>query len=674
MDGFEKNVSGRRAYRLGIDASIWFQHASTSKTQGHTGENPELQNILFKFKSLAGDPVIPLFVFDGHERPKVKRKSKMGKAGSHHLTKGMKKLINIFGWQWVMARGEELAQINANGEIDAVMTDDIDAFLFGAKTVIKNKSVNISGNQAHPARDLNGKTSAHHVNIYTADAIQRKTGLTRAGLILFGLLCGGDYDEGVRGCGPKIASGLAQLGYGNFGLTSSASPIISTHFSLRRRDTTLILPNTFPDLAILDAYVNPVWHLNTARVWDNGELNITSLAGFCEANFKEWGTQSLIISRFRTLIWEAAVIRVLRRAALKADTKEKARRLLSGEDHRTIRGLLRPSRQDAVGTPTSLVQRYLTMTTKTSEDVEKRRRDVFVNQAPSQSYTSTSQSQPRYIPDVNPLITKIVGARRHVSTDKLLEFCVEISPIQLVELAKKGIKGTHYDDGTTSIRGETQKETPQPDSTLRMWIPAGLMHQVHPGLVEDYTAIEEERERKKNAKGKGKGKGRAREDSDGEEEERPAPSMPRVSPPPIPGPSRDPFQARPRPPRPPNDTFESTRSAPYHLINHQDPSMYDEPPTLGWSPATLSDGLLWFTFPDPNSDLPDDEMFVQNDCIYEPNEDDDDVPATRRASTSTFRPNYDDNVLKIDDDDFANIDGTREELYMMDMDPEPRRD
>ncbi len=67
----------------------------------------------------------------------------MGKAGSHHLTEGMKKLINIFGWQWVMARGEaeaELAQMNANGEIDAVMTDNVDAFLFGAKMVIK-KSV-----------------------------------------------------------------------------------------------------------------------------------------------------------------------------------------------------------------------------------------------------------------------------------------------------------------------------------------------------------------------------------------------------------------------------------------------------------------------------------------------------------------------------------------------------
>ncbi|KAF9026053.1 hypothetical protein BDZ89DRAFT_1067892, partial [Hymenopellis radicata] len=105
--------------------------------------------------------------------------------------------------------------------------------------------------------------------------------------------------------------------------------------------------------------------------------------------------------------------------------------------------------------------------------------------------------------------------------------------------------------------------------------------------------------------------------------------------------------------------------------------MYDQPSTLGWCPATLGDGLLWFTFPDPNTDLPDDEIFVRNDCIYDHNEDDDivipdDVPATRRASTSTFRPISDDDVLEIDDDDFANIDGTREELDMMDMDAEPQ--
>jgi Holliday junction resolvase YEN1 len=51
---------------------------------------------------LAKLPLLPLFVFDGRDRPKVKRGSKMGKAGSHNLTDGMKKLLDIFGMEWRM--------------------------------------------------------------------------------------------------------------------------------------------------------------------------------------------------------------------------------------------------------------------------------------------------------------------------------------------------------------------------------------------------------------------------------------------------------------------------------------------------------------------------------------------------------------------------------------------
>ena len=41
-----------------------------------------------------------LFMFDGRERPKVKRGSRMGKSGSHPHARGFKEMIELFGWDW----------------------------------------------------------------------------------------------------------------------------------------------------------------------------------------------------------------------------------------------------------------------------------------------------------------------------------------------------------------------------------------------------------------------------------------------------------------------------------------------------------------------------------------------------------------------------------------------
>lgn len=85
---------------IGIDASIWYHHAMFSKK----GESPELRFLFFRLCKLTRLPFIPLFVFDGRERPEVKRGSRMGKAGSHALTAGFKKLLELFGMEWRMVR------------------------------------------------------------------------------------------------------------------------------------------------------------------------------------------------------------------------------------------------------------------------------------------------------------------------------------------------------------------------------------------------------------------------------------------------------------------------------------------------------------------------------------------------------------------------------------------
>ncbi|KAH7916859.1 hypothetical protein BV22DRAFT_990645, partial [Leucogyrophana mollusca] len=58
VDGFEANLNEKRGIRIGIDASIWFFHATYSMA----GENPELRALFFRCARLMSMPILPLFV------------------------------------------------------------------------------------------------------------------------------------------------------------------------------------------------------------------------------------------------------------------------------------------------------------------------------------------------------------------------------------------------------------------------------------------------------------------------------------------------------------------------------------------------------------------------------------------------------------------------------------
>ncbi|KII92167.1 hypothetical protein PLICRDRAFT_172297 [Plicaturopsis crispa FD-325 SS-3] len=511
VDGFESNKSGKRAYRVGIDASIWYQHAHFSTNEG---ENPKLRLLFFRACKLAELPLLPLFVFDGRERPKQKRGSKMGKAGSHGLTAELKNILDIFGMEWRMALGEaeaELAHLNRSGVIDAVMTDDIDALVFGALTVIRNPSLALTGNKCNPALDANGKASKHHVMVFTADNVRNhpEVSLTRGGMILFALLSGGDYDAGgVSKFGKETAHALARCGFGDQLLQAfqrrDQQPLdqflpqwrdaINTELRtnsrgfLHRAHPSLSVPATFPDRTLLTNYASPVCSARGGGpMRGTGEMHLARIAAFAEEKF-EWGHARALVHCFRTLVWGPAVMRVLRRAALEADDRERDRRIAAGILDAAIRGPLTPSNAEAVGTPAGLVKKFLDMS-----DVE-RRRATFANHG--------SQPSAAAAPDPNPLILRIVGTRQHVSTDRVLEYRVEVSPIQLVAMAKAGIKGTRVDPGTTK---ELKTPPPEPNSPMLMWIPVSMMRQVHPRLVEEYE-FGAGAKKQKASRGKGKAK------------------------------------------------------------------------------------------------------------------------------------------------------------------------
>ncbi|KAJ6495565.1 PIN domain-like protein [Mycena vitilis] len=498
VDGFEKNLSGRRALRVGIDVSLWIHQVARKMAGGpELGANPALRTLFFRLCTLGEWPIIPLFVFDGRKRPKVKRGSKMGKSGSLPLAQPMKIMLQHCGMQWCEAPGEaeaELARLNQEGIIDAIITDDCDVLIFGGKTIIRNSSLDLSGNKANPARDSRGKPSKHHVMVYTADAVQA-LGLTRGGLLLFALLAGGDYHSGIHSVGKVTASGLARCGFGDQLLEAyerCSQPQFQTFLAgwraevnaelhsnsrglLKQRHLSLTLPPDFPDLQVLANYAAPVRNekVNSLAIRDNCELDVPGLAGFCEEKFSEWGHRSAIIKRFRTLLWKFAVMHVLRRAALRADDKERDKLIHAGVTRPKITAPLQPPPSEAVGTPAALVRQSLGFV-----DPAARFAAAFVNQGDA--------LRPTDVRDAYPLLERVVGVRNHVSTDGLLEFRVEVCPQQLVALAESGIKGTRKappDDGAPAQRKEPM---PEAEGTMQMWIPAVMLQQVHPKLIEDF--------------------------------------------------------------------------------------------------------------------------------------------------------------------------------------------
>ena len=99
-DGFEANTDGKRGFRVGIDASIWFYHA----TYGREGENPELRTLFFRCTRLMTMPFLPLFVFDGPKRPEIKRGKRVS-GKNHWMVQGMQEIITAFGFEWRMVSG-----------------------------------------------------------------------------------------------------------------------------------------------------------------------------------------------------------------------------------------------------------------------------------------------------------------------------------------------------------------------------------------------------------------------------------------------------------------------------------------------------------------------------------------------------------------------------------------
>ncbi|KAI0733784.1 PIN domain-like protein [Fomitopsis betulina] len=300
---------GERLFRLGVQGTFGIGRV-------RSGENPELRTLFFRLARLLRLPVHAVFVFDGPGRPIKKRA-----------------FIIAFGYDWWMAPGEaeaELAYMDSVALIDGVMTDDSDALMFGAQTVIRNYDAKTQTMTVVTAHDV---------------LVHNSTVLTRDGMVLMVMMVGGDYAEGgLRGFGGHVVHGLARYGHGDALCqalwTLDSQPLAAflsewrdkvrrtlcedeQHILGRRyRKLSTQIPDSFPDLAIVNLYMCAVTSnyedidLNMARPPD-----IVTLGTLCERYFA-WGSSDGIVTRFHSLLLPGVVTHLLINQATNCDMAE----------------------------------------------------------------------------------------------------------------------------------------------------------------------------------------------------------------------------------------------------------------------------------------------------------------------------------------------------------------
>ncbi|KAE8418787.1 hypothetical protein BDV36DRAFT_308360 [Aspergillus pseudocaelatus] len=300
-----------RPIRVAVDISIWLFQVQA----GRGGKNPELRTLFYRLLKFLALPVHPLFVYDGKHKPPFKRGKATGSSyGSAPIIGLSKIMVDLFRFPRHDAPGEaeaECARLQRAGIVDAVMSNDVDALMFGSTLTIMNFSKE-SGS---------GTSAATHVTCYEVGNINSSScsRLDRAGMILFAMLSGGDYlPSGVPKCGSKLAAEIARAGFGEDLLEVLDSEETELNMKLndwrerlqyeldanesgyfQTKHKAVRIPESFPDRTVLSYYAKPI--VSTSKdleilqrrlenAWDR-EIDALELRRFAADTF-EWNYRS----------------------------------------------------------------------------------------------------------------------------------------------------------------------------------------------------------------------------------------------------------------------------------------------------------------------------------------------------------------------------------------------
>ncbi|KAJ4492302.1 PIN domain-like protein [Lentinula lateritia] len=328
--GFIRNHHKSRTLNIGVNASLLLDtfHAANRGASQHSLHlsDTTLTQLQYFLCQLSEAGINCVFFFDGPECSAIKRgRHVINREPDYH--KHAKALIECFGYYSHAARGDaeaELAHLNNQGIIDAVLTKDSDVFSFGAQRVLVPEFQ---------------KSGDFIVDVYDVDSIQNDLQLSRAGIVLIALLLQNDFDSGVLGIGPRTALGLAQCGFGDrflavynqfLAISSELSDSdifqdlvndiaheieFNTHLKLGSCSPTraqIFRDSNFPSsrsLTALKAFLMPAVNVSPAHNWPPRIPNVVRISAFCREHFN-WPTQ-LALKKFHDDLWPAVIIWML---------------------------------------------------------------------------------------------------------------------------------------------------------------------------------------------------------------------------------------------------------------------------------------------------------------------------------------------------------------------------
>ncbi|KAG7508599.1 flap endonuclease GEN-like 1 [Solea senegalensis] len=205
---------------LAVDLSLWVCEAQHVQAMMGRVTKPHLRNLFFRVSSLTLMGVKLVFVMEG-EAPKLKaetmsKRTEMRFGGfkktsapkiATNTSRGRFKavlrecaeMLDYLGVPWVTAAGEAeamCAYLDSQGLVDGCITNDGDAFLYGARTVYRNFNMNSKDPQ---------------VDCYRTSCVQAELKLSRENLVGLAILLGCDYiPKGIPGVGKEQALKLIQ--------------------------------------------------------------------------------------------------------------------------------------------------------------------------------------------------------------------------------------------------------------------------------------------------------------------------------------------------------------------------------------------------------------------------------------------------------------------------------